>query len=570
MYNTSGLLLAEDESITKSHHRIPKLDDSDIIILNIGGQRFETTKGTLRNHPNSKLARLNKRSEEYDFIKGEFFFDRNPVLFEWILDYYRYGLMHIPLDVCVNKISEELDYWELASETIAGCCRQKYREMMHEYATYLALKKEFEHGLHEEKHESVGISALQKLREKIWIFLDDIGSSKPAKVFGVIYYLLIILSVATVFLGTMKEFRVPRTTDIPYNKTAAVNGTIDQNSKLYRLRTTQPHWVLGNLDHGLMFFFTLDFILRLLVTPSITKMFTGIYICDIIYLIPVWCRFIIDMFYSSVWLNDSGVQWLLIIDILMVFRALRMFMLARYYRGLRVLLLALKACLGELVLLMLFVSFSLTIYACCIYSAEVYNDLAFDNVFIGLYWGLITMTTVGYGDIVPKTTAGYIVSVMCAMTGVIIIGMVVPIFAGNFTLYYRYRDAGIGHLEKKCSKHVLPKEMVRPSRNGGDIHEKNLFRVENCKDENNVDDKVTDYTSCNHENEDSSNDVVIKIKSESYFNAPFLQIDGKEYTRYGNIIVIIEKPTDDIGTEIKTEGYANGISSSGPEVTRIH
>ncbi|KAL3856843.1 hypothetical protein ACJMK2_011554 [Sinanodonta woodiana] len=538
MYNMSEFLLVEDVSITKSHHRVPKPDDSEITVINIGGKRFETTKGTLRNHPNSKLARLNKTSEEYDFDKCEFFFDRNPVLFEWILDYYRYGLMHMPLDVCVNKISEELDYWELSSETIAGCCRQKYREMMHEYATYLALKKEFEHDLHEEKQQCAEVSTLQKLRKKIWIFLDDIESSKPAKIFGMIYYLMIILSVATVFCSTVNEFRVPRTTDLftTCNKTSAENCTIDKNSKLYHLRTTEPHLALRILDYGLMFFFTLDFILRLLVTPSHKKMFSGMYICDLIYLIPVWCWFIIDIFHSTLWLNDSGVQWLIIVEILMVFRALRMFTLARHYRSLRVLLLALKACMGELVLLMLFVTFCLTIYACCIYSAEVNNDLAFDNVFIGLYWGLITMTTVGYGDIVPKTTAGYIVSVMCAMTGVIIIGMVVPIFAGNFTLYYRYRDAGMGHLEKKCSKHVLPKETVRPSHRGSDIHEDNLFRVRHSEDKNNTDDKITDYTPCNIKNKDSSD-----------------EIDGttKEYSRYGNIIVIIEKATDDSATEIE-------------------
>ncbi|KAL3856842.1 hypothetical protein ACJMK2_011553 [Sinanodonta woodiana] len=553
MYNMSGFLLAEDVSITKSHHRVPKPDDSEITVLNIGGKRFETTKGTLRNHPNSKLARLNKTSEEYDFDKCEFFFDRNPVLFEWILDYYRYGLMHMPLDVCVNKTSEELDYWELSSETIAGCCRQKYREMMHEYATYLALKKEFEHDLHEDKQQSVEISTFKKLREKIWNFLDDIESSRPAKVFGMIYYSMIILSVATVFFGTVNEFRVPRTIDLftTCNKTSAEKCTIDKNTKLYYLRNTQPHWALRIVDNVLMFIFTLDFILRLLVTPSHKKLLSGMYICDLIYLIPVWCRFIIDIFHSTVWLKDSGVQWLLVIDILMVFRALRMFMLARYYRSLRVLLLALKACMGELVLLMLFVSFCLTIYACCIYSAEVYNDLAFDNVFIGLYWGLITMTTVGYGDIVPKTTAGYIVSVMCAMTGVIIIGMVVPIFAGNFTLYYRYRDAGMGHLEKKCSKHVLPKETARPSHRGSDIPEDNLFRVGHSKHKNNTDDKITDHTRCNIKHEDSSDEVGTETKSDSYCNEPFLQIDGttKEYSRYGNIIVIIEKATDDSATE---------------------
>ncbi|KAK3606512.1 hypothetical protein CHS0354_041465 [Potamilus streckersoni] len=180
--NTVGWQEPEVEVSTNSRHRIPKPDDLDIMVLNIGGRRFKTTKGTLRNHPNSKLARLNKTCEEFDSVKDEYFFDRNSVLFECILDYYRYGFMHVSLDVCANKISEELDYWELASETIAGGCRQKYREMMHEYATYLVLKKEFEHDLNVDKPQSVEMSAVQNLRKKIWKFLDDIESSKPAMV----------------------------------------------------------------------------------------------------------------------------------------------------------------------------------------------------------------------------------------------------------------------------------------------------------------------------------------------------------------------------------------------------
>ncbi|KAK3606513.1 hypothetical protein CHS0354_041466 [Potamilus streckersoni] len=340
----------------------------------------------------------------------------------------------------------------------------------------------------------------------------------PLKVWGVIHYLLIILSIINVFVGTMKGCRVPRTIDIfvTSNNSATNNDTLNESSKIHRLRITQPHDVLRFLENGVMFIFTMDLILRLLVTPSLKKMFSGLYMFDLICLIPMYCRFIIDMVDYTVWHKDSGVQLSLAMDILMVFRALRMFMLARYYRGLRVLLLALKACLGELVLLMLFVLFSLTIYACCIYSAEVYNDLAFDNVFIGLYWGLITMATVGYGDIFPRTIFGYIVAVICAMTGVIIVGMVIPIFAGKFTLYYRYRDAGTGHLEKRCSKHVLPKETVRPAIGGGDLHKDIKLRVENCKNKSNIDIKTGRYPNDSNTNDNPTDNICADLGAKGY------------------------------------------------------
>ena len=46
---------------------------------------------------------------------------------------------------------------------------------------------------------------------------------------------------------------------------------------------------------------------------------------------------------------------------------------------------------------------------------------------LGLYWALSTATTVGYGDIVPRATAGHLISVVVMLT-------VIPLFAATFSL----------------------------------------------------------------------------------------------------------------------------------------
>lgn len=54
------------------------------------------------------------------------------------------------------------------------------------------------------------------------------------------------------------------------------------------------------------------------------------------------------------------------------------------------------------------------------------------------------MTTVGYGDVYPSTPVGYIVGTACAVCGVLLVALTIPVISNNFTLFYRHvqsRDA---------------------------------------------------------------------------------------------------------------------------------
>jgi voltage-gated potassium channel len=71
------------------------------------------------------------------------------------------------------------------------------------------------------------------------------------------------------------------------------------------------------------------------------------------------------------------------------------------------------------------------------YHAEHHTNPQFATVGDSLWWGIVTLTTVGYGDIVPQTTTGRWVAVTIMVTGIAVLGLLAGSLASLFRL-----DAG--------------------------------------------------------------------------------------------------------------------------------
>ena len=192
-------LQQKTEEYYNRHTRAATADDEEKLTLNIGGKIFTTRRTTLRNVPGTKLADLNPSDREhYDTVKDEYFFDRNPALFGFILDYYRYGEMHIPRNICTRAIKDELNFWGLKDGCISECCRKFYFDTLDEFATYEMVKAEFYSlptyvTLSPSTMKVQRKSAWSRFREKAWVFIDNHESSLLAKVRLFIYYKIILV-----------------------------------------------------------------------------------------------------------------------------------------------------------------------------------------------------------------------------------------------------------------------------------------------------------------------------------------------------------------------------------------
>lgn len=168
--------------------------------------------------------------------------------------------------------------------------------------------------------------------------------------------------------------------------------------------------------------FTIEYILRLICVRKpwlYAKSFYGI--VDILSIIPT---------YLSLLLVDA--KYFLVIRILRVLRVFRIFKLASYMGEANLMLDALKSSRAKISVFLYAVVLMVVIFGSLMYVIEG-ADNGFNNIPQSVYWAIVTLTTVGYGDIAPQTPLGQFLASAIMIMGYGIIAVPTGIYSAELT-----------------------------------------------------------------------------------------------------------------------------------------
>jgi len=160
--------------------------------------------------------------------------------------------------------------------------------------------------------------------------------------------------------------------------------------------------------------FTIEYLLRIFIYKKPWKYMLSFYgIIDLLSTIP-----------SYLGLFFIGPQYLLTIRIFRLLRVFRVLKLTRYMGESKNLATALKASRAKIIIFM-GVIFSITvIIGTIMYIIEnQYPDSGFTSIPKSIYWAIVTITTVGYGDIAPQTALGQFLSAVLMFLGYAVIAV---------------------------------------------------------------------------------------------------------------------------------------------------
>ena len=159
--------------------------------------------------------------------------------------------------------------------------------------------------------------------------------------------------------------------------------------------------------------FTIEYVLRLYATKNPWKYATSFFgILDLLAILPTYLS-----------LLGVGSRQLLVVRALRLIRVFRIFKLGHFLNEGATIINALRASRAKITVFLAFVLLLVLIMGSLMYVVEGANNKGFSDIPSSVYWAVVTLTTVGYGDIIPKTPIGQFFSVVIMLMGYAIIAV---------------------------------------------------------------------------------------------------------------------------------------------------
>ncbi|XP_065060565.1 potassium voltage-gated channel subfamily A member 2-like [Rhopilema esculentum] len=359
------------------------------VLINVKGKQYETFERTLARFPNTLLGNYERRQKYYNPDTGEyvFDFDTSESAFGAILFYYQSS----------GIMSRPSDVKE-----------EDFEEAMRLFEIFQM------HLL----RQDIDLPQHRRAR-KLWMMLEYPETSLAGKIMANFSFMMILASSVTFCIET-----------------------VDRKPKEIGNRRDNVWFTLESI---FIAWFTLEYIARVISAPRKSDfLFSLLGLIDLAAIVPYFATLIVME-------DASNARSFAIIRAFRLVQAFRIIKLTRHSKSLQLMGKALLYCRDQVGSLMFFLSINALAGASIMFQLEYKYNKDFDSMISGIWFCIISMTTVGYGDIVPVTIAGKIAGVFCIIMGSItLFHLFLPVYLTYFSLFYNsskhMSSKGIGFL----------------------------------------------------------------------------------------------------------------------------
>ena len=376
-----------------SNRPLSQIKAEDLCRINVSGKEYITTYSCLNKYPTTLLGSSKEREPYYIPDLKSYFFNRNRDCFESILTFYQTGKEFRPMSVDESVYEDERKFFRID---------EKPSEMSVAIDELITSDLCFNGGW-------------RHTRRKIHKFLMDPRSSKFATGWHIMDIMFICVSIALLVMET------------------------DPNMSIYFTDDSQPaYYYLTYLNVFVIAFFTTDLLVRYCTWPGVLSFWKNLFnILDILSILPFYVSVVADAMEGSDAENDHEHRSYVVLRVCRIFRIVRVFKFIRHSQDLIMIIKVVAHAKKELCLLILLLFiFSVSFGSLMYYIENQTNPEQFTSIMQGCWWAIVTITTIGYGDVVPKTWLGKIVGSIVLTLGIVFLALPMTIIVGKFSTVY--------------------------------------------------------------------------------------------------------------------------------------
>lgn len=206
--------------------------------------------------------------------------------------------------------------------------------------------------------------------------------------------------------------------------------------------------------------FTVEYALRLYCVRNPLKYARSFFgIVDLISILPAYLELFIE-----------GTHFLMVVRVLRLLRVFRIFKLAHFLREGDILMSAVRASRPKVTVFLAAVCTAAVVMGTLMYLVEG-EENGFTSIPRGIYWAVVTLTTVGYGDVTPQTTVGHIIATLVMILGYGVLAVPTGIFSVELTHAARGGAVSPGRRCEACGFRESDPEAHYCRRCGQDLSE---------------------------------------------------------------------------------------------------